>query len=105
MQMNQAPCGSAAHTRVEQAERPREQVQACNEQALRASELSYRRLFETAQDGILILDADTGRINDVNPFLVTLLSFSRSEMLGKTVGEQAPPIRGHPRRHHRTQSG
>ena len=42
------------------------------EQALRASELSYRRLFEAAQDGILILDADTGRINDVNPFLVKL---------------------------------
>jgi PAS domain-containing protein len=34
--------------------------------------LSYRRLFEAAQDGILILDADTGRINDVNPFLVKL---------------------------------
>ena len=42
------------------------------EQALRASELSYRRLFEAAQDGILILDSDTGRINDVNPFLVKL---------------------------------
>ena len=42
------------------------------DQALRASELSYRRLFEAAQDGILILDADTGRINDVNPFLVKL---------------------------------
>jgi PAS domain-containing protein len=42
------------------------------EQALRASELNYRRLFEAAQDGILILDADTGRINDVNPFLVKL---------------------------------
>ena len=58
--------------------------------ALRASELSYRRLFETAKDGILILDADTGRINDVNPFLSKLLGFSRSEMLGKTVGELSP---------------
>ena len=35
------------------------------EQALRASELNYRRLFEAAQDGILILDADTGRIQVV----------------------------------------
>jgi PAS domain S-box-containing protein len=60
------------------------------EQALRASELSYRRLFEAAKDGILILDVDTGRINDVNPFLFKLLGFSRSEMVGKTVGELSP---------------
>src|ERR1039457_5253091 len=60
------------------------------EQALRASELSYRRLFEAAKDGILILDVNTGRINDVNPFLFKLLGFSRSEMIGKTVGELSP---------------
>jgi two-component system cell cycle sensor histidine kinase/response regulator CckA len=60
------------------------------EQALRASELSYRRLFEAARDGILILDADTGRINDVNPFLFKLLGFSLDEMVGKTVGELSP---------------
>jgi PAS domain S-box-containing protein len=60
------------------------------EQALRASELSYRRLFEAAKDGILILDVDTGRINDVNPFLIKLLGFSRPEMVGKTVGELSP---------------
>jgi PAS domain S-box-containing protein len=55
-----------------------------------ASELRYRRLFETAQDGILILEADTGRVSDVNPFLVKLLGFSREEMVGKTVGELSP---------------
>src|SRR5476651_454227 len=60
------------------------------EQALRISELSYRRLFEAAKDGILILDVDTGRINDVNPFLFNLLGFSRNEMVGKTVGELSP---------------
>ena len=59
-------------------------------QALRTSELIYRRLFEAAKDGILILDVDTGRINDVNPFLFNLLGFSRSEMVGKTVGELSP---------------
>ena len=58
--------------------------------ALRASELSYRRLFEAAKDGILILDAGTGRITDVNPFLFKLLGYSRSEMVGKTVGELSP---------------
>jgi len=60
------------------------------EQALRASELSYRRLFEAAQDGILILEVETGRITDVNPFLVKLLGFSRGEMVGQTVGELSP---------------
>jgi PAS domain S-box-containing protein len=64
--------------------------EAGTEQALRNSELSYRRLFEAAKDGILILDADTGRINDVNPFLIKLLGFSLPEMIGKTVGELSP---------------
>src|ERR1035438_1166993 len=63
---------------------------ARTEQVLRASELSYRRLSEAAEDGILILEADTGRINDVNPFLFKLLGFSHNEMVGKTVGELSP---------------
>src|SRR6266508_2506672 len=71
-----------ANTRTQQAEN--------REHAMRASELSYRRLFEAARDGILILDADTGRITDVNPFLVELLGFSTGEMIGKTVGELSP---------------
>src|SRR5580698_3023813 len=69
---------------------PAGQAETSGGQALHASELSYRRLFEAARDGILILDADTGRINDVNPFLFELLGFSRSEMIGKTVGELSP---------------
>jgi PAS domain S-box-containing protein len=68
----------------------RQQAEARMEQTIRASELSYRRLFETAKDGILILDAATGRISDVNPFLIELLGFSLSEMVGKTVGELSP---------------
>src|ERR1700686_437734 len=72
------------------AEKRTEQVETQSELAIRASELGYRRLFEAAKDGILILDVDTGRINDVNPFLYTLLGFSRNEMLGKTVGELSP---------------
>ena len=60
------------------------------EQALRTSELSYRRLFEAAQDGILILDVATGRITDANPFLAKLLGFSHAEMVGQTVGELSP---------------
>src|ERR1700723_3132428 len=65
-------------------------IEGRTEKLLRASELSYRRLFEAAKDGILILDVATGRINDVNPFLFNLLGFSRSEMIGKTVGELSP---------------
>jgi PAS domain S-box-containing protein len=60
------------------------------EEALRVSELSYRRLFEAAQDGILILEIGTGRITDVNPFLSKLLGFSHTEMMGRTVGELSP---------------
>jgi PAS domain-containing protein len=45
------------------------------EEALSASEARYRRLLETAQDGILILDGDSGLITDVNPFLVNLLDY------------------------------
>ena len=61
------------------------------EQALRSSELSYRRLFEAARDGILILDVDTGCINDVNPFLIDLLGFSRDELIGTPVWNLGPP--------------
>jgi two-component system cell cycle sensor histidine kinase/response regulator CckA len=56
-------------------------------EALRASELRYRRLFESAKDGILILDAETGMIVDVNPFLVELLGVSRETFLRKKVWE------------------
>ncbi|MGD0707570.1 MAG: diguanylate cyclase [Anaerolineaceae bacterium] len=51
------------------------------------SELRYRRLFETAQDGILILNAETGEITDVNPFLVKLLGYPLKEFLGKKLWE------------------
>jgi PAS domain S-box-containing protein len=57
------------------------------EEARRASELSYRRLFESAHDGILILDAVTGMIVDVNPFLIDLLGFSGELFLGRKVWE------------------
>jgi len=76
--------------RFEPREPQGKQVESPNEQALRDSELSYRRLFEAARDGIMILDVDTGRIRDVNPFLVELLGFSHNEMAGKTVGELSP---------------
>jgi two-component system, cell cycle sensor histidine kinase and response regulator CckA len=57
------------------------------QEALRGSEVRYRRLFETAKDGILILDAETGEITDVNPFLIDMLGYSRHELQGKKLWE------------------
>ena len=53
----------------------------------RASDFRYRRLFETAQDGILIVDGGTGLVLDANPFLIELLGFSHEELLGKKLWE------------------
>ena len=79
-----------AEARTPPAEQQVPQVESASQMAIRASKLSYRRLFESARDGILILDVDTGRISDANPFLVELLGFSYEEMVGKTVGELSP---------------
>jgi PAS domain S-box-containing protein len=58
--------------------------------ALEVSEMRYRRLFETAQDGILILNADSGQIDDVNPFLTDMLGYSREQLLGNKLWEIGP---------------
>lgn len=57
---------------------------------LKESESRYRRLFETAKDGILILDGDTGRIADANPFLQDMLGYSKDELIGKALWEIGP---------------
>jgi PAS domain S-box-containing protein len=56
-------------------------------QNIKTSELRYRRLFEAAQDGILLLDAEMGMITDVNPFLVKLLGYTREEFVEKRLWE------------------
>jgi diguanylate cyclase (GGDEF)-like protein/PAS domain S-box-containing protein len=58
-----------------------------NEQRIKNSELRYRRLFEAAQDGILILDAETGMIEEVNPYLIAMLGYSREEFVKKKLWE------------------
>ena len=60
------------------------------EYALKVSEMRYRRLFETAQDGILILNANSGKIDDVNPFLTDMLGYSRKQMLGNRLWDIVP---------------
>jgi len=56
-------------------------------EALNVSENRYRRLFEAAKDGVLILDAVTGLINDVNPYLIEMLGYSKEEFLSKKIWE------------------
>ncbi len=79
-----------ANTRTNEANSRTEQAEARSVQAILASELRYRRLFETAQDGILILDADTGQVVDANPFMKDLLGYSQEEFLGRKLWEIGP---------------
>jgi PAS domain S-box-containing protein len=53
--------------------------------AILASEIRYRRLFEAARDGILILDPETRKITDSNPYMTELLGYPREELLGKEL--------------------
>src|SRR5947199_1516526 len=55
------------------------------EDELRESEIRYRRLFESARDGILILDATTGKVTDANPYIEELLGYAAHELSGKEL--------------------
>lgn len=55
--------------------------------AIEVSEVRYRRLFEAARDGILILDPGTRKITEANPFMSELLGYPRGELLGKELWE------------------
>lgn len=60
------------------------------ELVLRESEEKYRRLFESAKDSILILDADNGEITASNPFVQKSLGYSAEELVGKKIFEISP---------------
>jgi two-component system CheB/CheR fusion protein len=57
------------------------------EKRMEISEVRYRRLFETAHDGILILDAQTAKVLDVNRFMINLLRYPIEHFLGKELWE------------------
>jgi PAS domain S-box-containing protein len=57
-----------------------------------AAEIQYRRLFESAKDAILVIDADSELVIDVNPFFVELSRYPRTEIVGKAFWE-IPPFR------------
>jgi diguanylate cyclase (GGDEF)-like protein/PAS domain S-box-containing protein len=59
-------------------------------EALEVSEIRYRRLFETAKDGIIILNAESGAIDDINPFLEEMLGYSRESLVGKKLWQIGP---------------
>ena len=56
----------------------------------RSAEARYRRLFEAAKDGMLIVDAESGEITDANPHLETLFGYRREELVGRKVWEIDP---------------
>jgi len=47
----------------------------------------YRRLFEAAHDGVLIIDSVSRKITDANPYLLHLLAHTREELIGKELWE------------------
>jgi PAS domain S-box-containing protein len=50
-------------------------------------ETRYRRLYETAKDGVLLLDADSGKIFDANPFILDLLGYQLNDLVGRELWE------------------
>jgi PAS domain S-box-containing protein len=54
---------------------------------MRRSEVRYRRLFEAARDGVLLLDPESRKIVDANPFMTELLGYTHRELLGKELFE------------------
>jgi PAS domain S-box-containing protein len=70
-----------------------------NDHTLQLSELRYRRVFEAAKDGILILNADTGAVEDANPFMTELLGYAHDQFCGET------PLGDWPVQRHRAKQG
>lgn len=57
------------------------------QEGMRVSEIRYRRLFEAAHDGVLIIQPDTSKIIDANPFMTRLLGYPREQLIGKELFE------------------
>lgn len=52
---------------------------------VRRSEVRFRRLFEAAQDGIIIIDPVSGKISDANPFIADFLGYQRTDFIGQRL--------------------
>jgi two-component system CheB/CheR fusion protein len=62
-------------------------LQKSAEEKLKISESRYRSLFESAKDGILVLDSETGNIVEVNPYLIDMLGYAKDKLIEKTIWE------------------
>ena len=62
------------------------------EDRLEESEFRYRRIFETATDGIVLLEKREGHIVHANPAAVKMLGYSEAEYIGKMLKDIGVPI-------------
>lgn len=90
--MNKSPSGENKTKKKSKEDIRRQSLNDENDdlqlnEKLKESELRYRRLFESAKDGILILDFETGNIIDANPFIVNMIDLPLEEILGKKLWE------------------
>lgn len=53
------------------------------------AEIRFQRLFETAKDGIVVIDVENDRIQDVNPFFLKMTDRKRDDLIGKSTAEAA----------------
>jgi two-component system, chemotaxis family, CheB/CheR fusion protein len=51
------------------------------------AEVRYQRLFETAKDGMLLFDAETEKLTDVNPYFLELTGYGRERLIGCRLSE------------------
>ena len=77
----------AGHDASEQKKAQDLAVQQGDYDRLRDSEIRYRRLFEAAQDGVLLVDPTSRKITDANPFMTRLLGYSHEQFVGKELFE------------------
>ena len=83
----QVECRISAERIINRQLRDEIEQHKCQEEKMQISEVRFRRLFEASQDGILILDFETGQIKEVNPFLMGLLGYTRDYFLNKKLWE------------------
>ena len=59
------------------------------------AQIQFQRLFETAKDGIVVVEAETEMVLDANPYLLDLTGSGREDLIGKMLAK-TPPFRGLP---------
>jgi hypothetical protein len=60
-----------------------------NSEVIQDTELSHARLLEAVRQRMLLLDIETGRVNDVNSALIKVLGFFPTEIVGTRLRDLA----------------